>query len=277
MSEALTPTAANTGVPEPGSASVTPPVADTTAPAASSSPPELVVTPEPAAEAPAAEPAEKPASILSEATAEPLAEPEKPVEPEAKAEETKPAEPLPPPTYEAFKLPEGVTLAEDKLGEFTGVLGEFEQKVAADPAQAHAAAQEFGQKLLDLYVSESRAAADRYTQLQQETWQRTIEQWKADFRADPELGRNRRETTLKQMGGLMDLYGQTVGPDKLQAVRDVFTMTGAGDHPEVLRFVNWAASRLTETARPVVPMMPRAPVPGASRAARLYKNTNGAA
>jgi hypothetical protein len=222
-----------------------------------------------------AAPTETKTSILSEAVGE------KPTEaaPEAKPEtEAKPADPVVAvaPVYEQFKLPENVTLDETKLGGFTGLLGEFEQKVSADPAQAHAAAQEFGQKLLDLYVTETQQAAERQSQAQVANWEKLQETWATDFRNDAEIGKNRAETSLTRMGGLMDMYGQSAGPDRLQSLRGVLALTGAGNNLEVLRFVNWAASRLVETSRPIAAPVARAPQPG-SRATRLYKNSAGAA
>ena len=212
--------------------------------------------PVPAAEAPAAEaPAETADAKPAEA-----------------AEAEKAAEPPKPHVYE-IKLPDGVKLDDSKLGAFTGILGETEAKIAADPAKAHEAMQEFGQKAMDLYVSEMQAANERSARLQKEMWERTQEDWQSAFRNDPQLGKNRQETTLARMGGLMDLYGSSAGPERLAALRDIFTMTGAGNHIEVLRFVNWAAGRLTETARVVTPMMPRTPVQAGSRATRMYRNS----
>ena len=225
---------------------------------------------------PAAAPAEP--SILSAAAPEVKAE-EPAAEPAAEAPK-EPAAPLAAPTYEPFTLPEGVTLDAEKVTGFTGLLGEFENKIAADPAQAHTAFQELGQKLVELHTAEVRDAANRYTQLQTAAWDQTRETWRSEFRNDPDLGRNRQQTTLTRMGALMDLYGQSAGPDRLNALRDVMTNTGAGDNLETLRFVNWMAQRLTETSRVVVPMMPRAPQPAGTKAERLYKNSsslNGAA
>lgn len=281
-----------------GSVSGTPPAAEVSAPAPAA------FSPEPSApvDAPATEAAEQPAtSVLSEARAdapeapveaaseapaeaasetpaEPEVKAEEPKEPEAKPEEVKaeepaaedkPAEPLPLPTYEAFKLPDGVQIDDTRLGDFSTALGEFERQIAADPASAHAAAQEFGQKMVDLYVAEAQAAAERVARENREAWERTREQWVDQLRNDPDIGRNRWETNLKRMGGLMDLYGSHAGDNALAAVRDAFTVTGAGDHPEVVRFVNWAASRLIEAPRPVA-APPVATKVATTRSERLY-------
>jgi len=83
---------------------------------------------------------------------------------------------------------------------------------------------------------------------------------RGEFREDPDIGGNRADTSLARMGGLLELYGQTAGGERLSKLRDVLTFTGAGDNPEVLRFVNYVASRLVETSRPVAAVGPEARV-----------------
>ena len=247
---------------EPATVGVTPPEAggESPAPAASSEP--------------AAETAEQ--SILSAATEA------KPEATEAPAETPKadaPAEVPAAPAYE-FKAPEGFTLDPTKVGSFTSVLADAETRIAADPKQAHTILQEFGQKLVELHTAEVKEAAERYTQLQVEGWKRTNEDWQAEFRDDPEIGKNRQETTLLRLGSLMDMYAREAGVERREALGKVLgdKMTGAGNNIEVLRWANWIARKLTETSRVVVPMMPRAPQQTGSKAERLYKNSlNGAA
>jgi hypothetical protein len=291
MSESVTQPLPTPGAAEPG------PTPGTQAPAvAEAAPAPLSSEAAPAAEtvveqAPAETVVEPPTSILSEATStEPLVpeEPakteevkaEEPKAEEAKTEDVKEAvkEPLPTPVYDAFTLPEGVTLTDDKVSAFTGLLGEAEQKIHADPAQMHAAMQEFGQKAVDLYIAEVKEATERSARFQRETWDRTIGEWQQKFRDDPEIGKNRQDTTLQRIGSLLNLYGQQMGVERETAVRDAYALTGAGNHPEVLRWANWMASRLTETPRIVTPMMPKSPTrANLTPAQRLYSKTSGAA
>lgn len=220
---------------------------------------------------------EEPAKV-EEAKAEEV-KAEEPKAEEAKAEEpaeVKPPEPLPPPVYEKFAVPDGVKFDGEKLEAFTGILGEYENRIVTDPVQAHAAMQEMGQKMVDLYAAEVKDQVERSARLQRDVWDRTIESWRGEFREDPELGGNRAETSLSRMAGLLEMYGQSGGPDRLGKLRDVLTFTGAGDHPEVLRFVNWAASKLVETSKPVAAVGSRAPVQ-LTRSQRLYRNSAGAA
>jgi hypothetical protein len=294
VSETVTPAAAPVAAapapaPAPVAAAPSPSVAPPSGPAPDATLPAAVESPaassETSVESPASEsilsaakPEEAPAPAAEAHAAEaPAAEAkpdaEKPGEETKAAEPEKPAEPPKPPTYEAFTLPDGVKLDDAKLAGFTGILGETEAKIAADPTKAHEAMQEFGQKAMDLYVAEMQASQERSARLQKEMWDRTQEDWQAAFRNDPILGKNRQETTLARMGALMDMYGSHAGIDALNEAREIFTLTGAGNHIAVLRMFNWMASRLTETARVVTPMMPRAPVQSGSKATRLYRNS----
>lgn len=258
----------------PGPASdATPPVAtatETVAPAASSSPP--------AETAPAAPATDTKPSILSSATdkaaeGEPKADAAADPDAKAPAAEAKATEPLPPPTYESFTFPEGVTVDETKVGAFTGMLGEFEAKIAADPTSAHAAIQELGQNLVNFYAAQAAEAAQKQVAAQKDAWEQTVAGWETQFRNDPDLGRNRQQTTLSRIGSLMDRYRASVTPERSEALSSALNLTGAGNNPEVLRLMHWAARQLTETSRVVTPMMPRSPVRSGSPAERLYKNS----
>lgn len=293
MSETSSPGAASTPMPEPTPG--TPAGASDIAPAASS--PVVEPVAEPAPEVIPVAAADAKPSLVSEAKAEEVKEPEvkaeepKAEEPKAeeKAEEAKPEEPkpedkpeekpedkqpepLPPPVFDKYTLPEGVTVDEARVGAFNGLLGETETRIATDPAQAHIAMQELGQKLADFHVEEMRNAAERAARHNREHWDRTREGWVSEFRNDPVIGKNRADTTLAQIGSLIDMYGAQAGADEVTRLRDTFTMTGAGDHLEVLRFMNWAASRLVETRKIVVPQ-PTVKAPARTPAQTLYAKT----
>lgn len=232
----------------------------------------------PSEAAPAPSSPEPPSSLLSAAKSETALPPAEAPAAETPAQEAAP-EPVPLPSYEQFTLPEGVTLEEAQLGQFTGLLGEYERRLATTPAEAHQATQELGQKLIDLYVAETRTNIERVTEANRLAYQRMREQWLSDFRDDPQIGQNRQDTTVARCGAVLELYGSRVGAEREQALRDVMALTGAGDNPEVLRFINWAANFVVESARPVPAQGNSAPVMG-SRAQRLYRHSipmNGAA
>lgn len=179
---------------------------------------------------------------------------EKPVEQPA---EVKPAEPVKVEAikYEAFKLPDGITLPEADLGKYTAILGEHQVPQAA------------AQQLVDLYVAERQ----REIQAQHDTWLRTREGWVNEFKADGEIGGNRQDTTLKRVGAVMEQYAQAVGVERADKLKQVLGFTGAGDNPEMVRFVNWAAGFTVERSRAVAATVPKAPLP-TSRAQRRYAN-----
>jgi hypothetical protein len=244
-----------------------PAAAETAAPAASSS--------EAAPAAAETTTETKPTSVLSTATGEKAAEAPA-AEVAAPEAEKPPPEPAPLPTYEAFKFPEGVTPDETQVSAFTGILGEFERRIAADPAQAHAAAQEMGQKFVDLYAAQSKADGERWAQLLAERWQRTQDDWIAQGKKDPEVGKNRYETSVQRAGAVIEMYGRKHGAERETAVRDAFGLTGAGNHPALLHFFDYLARQMTEAPTRMVPArVPSAPQPG-SKATRLYRNTPGA-
>jgi hypothetical protein len=284
MSESASPGAAQPE-PTPG----TPAGAVEAAPAASSE----MVAPVEAVAAPAVEEAPKP-SLVSEAKAEPAEEvkpeaapeskPEEPKAEEPKAEEPKEEpkaeekpeekkpEPRPAPVFEKYKFPDGVTVDEARVTAFNGLLGDAETRIATDPEQAHAVMQELGQKLADFHIQEIANASQAAARLNREHWDRTRENWVKEFRDDPVLGKNRADTTLSQIGALIDMYGSHAGGDEVTRLRDDFTMTGMGDTPRMIRFMNWAASRLVETRRIVMPQ-PTIKAPAQTPGQKLYGNT----
>lgn len=253
-----------------------------TAPAAAPASTVAAAPPAASSEAPAAAPAVETApapaaSLLGDAKGDAPAEAvaEKP------AEETKPAEVAAPvevakPTYAAFTVPEGVKLDDTKLGAYTDILGDMETRIVADPSKAREVVQEIGQKLVDLYVGESKAVVEQLRAQQVSTWEDTRRQWREAVQADKDIGGNRYQTSLQRAAAVIDLYGQQNGTDRATGLREAMGLTGSGDHPEMIKFVNWAASKLTERARPVPAVVPRAPAP-TSKAARLYGKTSGAA
>jgi len=158
-------------------------------------------------------------------------------------------EPAPLPTYEAFTLPETVKLDETKLGEFTGLLGEFESKTKAD----HAATQAFGQKLVDYHVSEmQRLASDMQKQSELQRFAER-EQWKKDFMADPELGGNRSQTTVDAALKFLRTHG---GSDvEQQQFRELMDKSGVGNHPAMIRLLARAGQAMSE-GRPLAAQQP---------------------
>ncbi len=253
-----------------GHEAATPPVVTSPEAAPAAFSPVTPVNAEPVAVVPAeaspAPEAPKPAeSLLSQAVSKPADAPaEAPV-----AEAPKPAEATTLPTFTDFVLPEGMALEPERLSNLTKVLGEMETTKGID----HAVMQEMGQKMVDLHIQEIQEFQRQHDQERVQVWNQIRDGWKDEFKNDPDIGGNRQETTLKQAGAVIERFGQKFGAEKESALRLAFSTTGLGDHPELIRFVNWVASFTTERARPVAAIVPKSPAP-TSRSARRYGGSN---
>ena len=252
------------------------PVAATPAVAAPSPPPVLESAPvaAPAPSAPAAPPAPVSQETKVEAAApeasavvppvtvlgaEPVKAAEKPVDGTAekpiedvKAEEAKSAdpkkeevaqsdEPAPLPTYEAFKLPDGLTADEKGFGEFTGLLAEAELAKGD-----HAKMQEFGQKLVDKHIAEVQSNLKRQADFFVNLFEKQKIDWRETFMKDPEIGGNRWETTAKAANEFISTHG---GNDAQQKeLRQLMESTGVGNHPAMIRIFAKAMVNMKEGA-----------------------------
>lgn len=251
-----------------GSAPTDAPVAPVQTPAETIAPsPAIPVapTPEPApAELPpagAAAATEQPTSLLTEAG-------KKPDAPAVAAAATPTAEPVAPvaaPVFNAFTLPEGVTLEADKVGAFTEMLGKFEVENKGD----HAAVQKLGQQMVDMYIAEQT----RQAQAQQDAWVKVRDGWKDQFTSDPEMGGNRQNTTLSRCGAMIEQYGGTAAQQ--DELRSAFRITGMGDHPALIRLLANVGKALGE-GTPVPAIVPRSPTPVPKSQRRYATSMNGA-
>lgn len=215
------------------------PVAD---PGASPAAASVTVNPAPASLL-GAEPPKEAVKTETEQAPEAKAEGEK--QPEAKVEgDKKPetveqpkegaqsGEPAPLPTYEAFTLPEGVSLDNEKLAAFTKDLGEFQLESKADQA----AIQKFGQKLIDRYVAETQETMTRLNEHLVNNWEKQKSEWKETFLKDPELGGNRTDTTIKAIVNAIETHGGSA--EQKAEFRKLMNDTGLGNHPAQIRTLN---------------------------------------
>lgn len=100
-------------------------------------------------------------------------------------------QPPAPPVYEAWKVPDGVTLGQTETAQYNGLLGELE-----NARGDHAKTQEVGQKLVDFHIGEMKRLGDQLRQHQVDVWNRHIEGQINELKADPDFGGNRIETSL---------------------------------------------------------------------------------
>lgn len=243
--------------------------AETPAPAPAVDP---APAPAPTTEA-APAPTPEPASLINEAAPKEAPKPaeaaksDPQTEAQKAAEEAKPAEApslidASKPIEYNFTFPEGIT-AENLPGlkNYTALA----QELKLSP--------EAGQKILDLYLKEVQSIPATIERAQAEAWNQTQKAWQDAVKADPEIGGNRMQTVLQQCNGLIKEYGGTA--DEQKALRSALNITGAGNHPAVVRFLSRVAKGLAEP--PPVPATDAKPAPSQarSRAERRY-SPNGA-
>jgi hypothetical protein len=215
-------------------AEVSAPVVAPTAPVVETAPVITPVTETAPAEAPVVAPAET--TLLT-------AEKVKPTEAkaaEAKTVETKPvegevktveAEKPVAPVFEAFKIPEGVTVDAEKIGEFTNALVEFETKTKA----SHEEVQAFGQNLIDRHIKGVEEAQTKLLEKLIDDGKKERESWKESFLKSPEFA-NRTDTVLNSAIDAINIYGGS--KEQQQEFRDLMASTGVGNHPAMIRMLS---------------------------------------
>jgi hypothetical protein len=197
--------------------------------------------------APAAAPAAAivpaaPSTFLTDAPAPAAADPVAPpaVEPPAANPAAPPVEPVAPAApepiaYTEFTLPEGIAPAAEPLAEATRLFGEFRLP------------QEQAQKLIDLHAAQLQQFVAAQQEQSSAYWNRTNAEWRQAFEADPQIGGNRKDTALNiARGALTDL---TPDPGQRAKLFEGLTLTGMGNHPELIRVMNEAGRRMQEVYR----------------------------
>lgn len=182
------------------------------------------------AQAPTPAPVQAPQSTL-------LGGPDKPVEQpapgDANAPEGQSVEPAPPPTYEPFTLPEGVTLSQpERLEAYTSTLGKF------------GISQEGGQELISMHLAEitQRENAIRTEHANAETARE--QEWRQQTQQDPEIGGNRLQTTLDSVHQFIRTHGGNAA-EQAEALK-VLNETKVGSNPTILRLLSRAGSTMSE-------------------------------
>jgi hypothetical protein len=144
-------------------------------------------------------------------------------------------------------LPEGVT-ADDPV--ITGFI-----EAAAEAKVAPEAAQLLLDKVRPQIEAQMRAPYD--------AWNATQTQWIGEVRADPEIGGAKLDGTVARVAKLMDSYGDP-------GLRQALDMTGAGNHPGLIRFLNKVAVAMkVDEGKPV---MGQPSQPKLSAAQKMFPN-----
>jgi hypothetical protein len=205
--------------------------------------------------------------LLSDAVAKPPVAPTPAPTPAEAAPPAPAAEPAPLPTYEPFKAPEGVTLDANTTKSFTELLGKYEQETKTD----HAKVQALGQQLTDFYLAEQKRQQDALM----ENFNSMRDGWRKSVTTDTDLGAHNLPTTLAAAGALIEQYGGTV--EQQAELRQVLKITGAGDHPAMVRLFRNAGKHLATEGKPVPATNPKNPavLPRSQRRYPSLQNPNG--
>lgn len=125
---------------------------------------------------------------------------------------------------DALKVPDGFQLNEERSKQFLEIWN--------NPNLSRA---EVASALLNLQ-------AETLNDLQEtgkKRWDDTQTDWTNKVKSDPVYGGEQLPATLDRIGGLLDAYGN-------DEVRTAFDLTGAGNHPAIVGFLNQLALKLGE-------------------------------
>lgn len=187
-----------------------------------------VETPAEAGLAEAAEPAETPAEPAAEAAPE-GEKPEGEADPAPEGDKASQF-----PTYEPFKLVEGLELAPEQSAALNNLLGK------------HNLSQEAAQEIVDFGSAILKGAQDRLTQQQNDVFAETRRGWVKDF--EKQAG-NRRNTMLND--AKQAIADAVPDAKQRQELWNVLALTGAGDHPAVIRAFANIGKRARERGAPL--------------------------
>ena len=179
---------------------------------------------QPAGDAPPAEAA--PAEGWKEYTPDPAKSDEENAAAKAEHDKAKPVDDLdkvPEDGKYQLKMPEGVEVNQALLEQISP---EF-KALGLTHKQAQA--------LTDKYVAAIQAEGERKAQ----SWASTVEGWAKEAQADPEIGGAKWDTTVKASVDVVRRFGN-------DSFREYLNASGAGNHPEVIRFMAKVAAVIGE-------------------------------
>jgi len=169
----------------------------------------------------AAAPAAEPTSLIAEATAPGAADPTAPAGATPEAEKQLEFSFKP----EDLKIPEGFQVDEAARDDFVKIANEF--KITPQAAEA----------LVGLQAKLVQQSADS----SEKAWTDMQTTWRNEVQTHPEIGGEKLEGVLGGIGKLVDQYGS-------KELREVMTLTGAGNNVHVVAFLNKIANQLNEPA-----------------------------
>jgi hypothetical protein len=154
--------------------------------------------------------------------------------------------------YNELKLPEGMPADQPAFADFK----EAALDLGVEPAKA--------QKLIDTVAPKMKEAIEAPYNL----WADTQVEWVDTIKKDPELGGAKLEENLAVAALALDKYGT---PEESVALRKALAFTGAGNNPEIFRWM----LRVGKTLKEGTPVQARAAASEKpSLASRMYPSSN---
>lgn len=117
----------------------------------------------------------------------------------------------------ALKLPDGFVKDEAMMGKFKET---FDGLKGLPP-------QEAAQKLTDFYTDALKAVGEANTK----NWENVNKGWVDSIKADPEVGGEKLEPTRQSIAKAID----SLGPELAKGFREALDVTGAGNHPGMIK------------------------------------------
>lgn len=147
--------------------------------------------------------------------------------------ESKPEQQATTPTYDDFTFPDGTSISKENIEGFTKLLGEFETTSKAN----HTEVQKLGQALLERHVTELNKATEQLTAKLKEDSEAAhkiqIQEWEKAFKADPDIGGNRQDTTISAANEFIATHAGNAEQQK--EFRAILEKSGLGSHPVMIR------------------------------------------
>ena len=140
--------------------------------------------------------------------------------------------------FDQIEVPEILDVDNELGQEFLGIMNNKELD-RAGTAKA----------FLDLYAKGVEALLDERST----TWVETNAEWKKAFKADPHYGAQHADENLGKVAKAINDFAaaekERLGddaPDVGKALRESLSLTGAGNHPETLKFLIWLSDQSGE-------------------------------
>lgn len=177
------------------------------------------------------------------------------------------------PTYEAFKLPENISLDKEPLDAFSKILGEIETGKLD-----HAGMQAKGQALVDLAAKATTDSINRLNDYYVNIHETQKKDWFEASKKDPELGAGDDKAFAEIAGNLRTSIDTFAGnAEQQKEFRTLMKDTGVGNHPALLRMLNNMQKKIDsytkETNGRTVPA--QAPAPSKVKPYQQFYKGNG--